>query len=115
MKAPKHFIDVSKLAVVKVADFGCGQQKTLKPMGWTHVQDPANLTNVEWNALLDSWNASAEKMMQIWCSLAAPRCEVVVPLSVSYPPDLSVTVNPTGPPHRFFIEMSITFKCEQAF
>lgn len=112
---PIDLLDPEKVITHRATAVACGSEKTLTPIGFTDVQNPAQLTPAESRALLDSWNARALEMMATWCRIAAPEgCDTVVPLRVSFPPRESVRINPNGPPHRYLIEMDITFRCEES-
>ncbi|MDQ3510715.1 MAG: hypothetical protein M3414_03320 [Pseudomonadota bacterium] len=105
--------DPSLLDAAEVAVIECGQQKIIEPMGWIQVKDPASLTLLEVNALLLSWSARAQIMMDTWCAVAAPDgCTRVEPIRV-FDPRLSY--QPAArPPYRMFLEMKLTFRCVEA-
>ena len=105
-------MDIEKLRTFEIAQNDCPVRKTLRPMGWTLVNDPADLSVAELAALVRSLDASARNMMQTYCSIIAPNCLVFNVISVENP-ELSVTVNASGPPHRMYLEVDITFECTE--
>jgi len=95
----------------------CPVRKTLSPMGsaQVHTLDPRELTDAEWQTLLNSWNERAQEQMKLFCDRVAPEnCRKTVPLKVTMPPRFYGRPGKNGqPPHTLFMEMDITFQCQK--